>query len=209
MAGASARITKEGRKVKAVLMSKSVLERIVEKWTKLGIVDSEDAQIYIYGLNQIMWKVINIITAIIIGIIFDMIWQIVIFELAYIPLRTYAGGFHARTPGKCYLYSVVMIIIATLLLKIPYWSFLGCKLLVFSASMVIMWLSPVADKNKPISETERKVYGRRTRLIVMVLVVTEVVFECFGKLSVCACISLAVVLLAGMLILAKVGKTGI
>lgn len=191
-------------------MSESrVIRHIVEKWANDGIVNAKEVEIYIFGINQLIWQAVNIITAVFIGLMFDLLWQVFVFELTYIPLRTYAGGFHARTPWACYLYSVVMIIVAVLLLKIPYWAFWICRALMLGASIIILLLAPIADKNKPITITEHKVYKRRTRVILLIDVVITMVFDYLEKIDVCACVVLAIVFLSGMLILAKVRKTGV
>lgn len=151
------------------------LERLSHKigddLVRSGVVKEEDAEVYIYGINQIMAYVFNVSSSLIIGLIFGVTFEIIIFMAAYIPLRTFAGGYHAKTPLRCYIFSVIMLIIVSIGMKHlspADWVYYA----VLAASVfVILVLSPVEDQNKPLDEVEHKVYKRRTMLIAAVEVV--------------------------------------
>ena len=59
---------------------------------------------------------------IIIGLLFNMICESIIFMVSYSILRIYAGGYHASTPIRCYLFSIVMIVAVLLLMKSIPWN---------------------------------------------------------------------------------------
>lgn len=71
------------------------LERLSHKigddLVRSGVVKKEDAKVYIYGINQIMAYVFNVSSSLIIGLIFGVTFEIIIFMVAYIPLRSFAG----------------------------------------------------------------------------------------------------------------------
>jgi accessory gene regulator protein AgrB len=48
-------------------------------------------------------------SALIIGWIFGVVLEITVFMAAYIPLITFASGYHAKTPIRCYIFSVIWI----------------------------------------------------------------------------------------------------
>ena len=54
---------------------------------------------------------INISSALIIGLIFGKFFEAAVFIVAYCSLRSFAGGYHAKTPLRCYVFSVIMLII--------------------------------------------------------------------------------------------------
>lgn len=130
-----------------------------------GVIKEEDAEIYIYGINQILTSVLNVSSALIIGLIFDVFTEVAVFMAAYIPLRSFAGGYHAKTPLRCYVFSVMMLIVVSLGLKnlhIADWIYYA----VLAVSiLVVLVLSPVQDRNKPLDEIEHKVFKRRSALI--------------------------------------------
>lgn len=130
-----------------------------------GVIKEEDAEIYIYGINQILTSVLNVSSALIIGLIFGVFTEVAIFMAAYIPLRSFAGGYHAITPLRCYVFSVIMLIVVSIGLKylhIAEWIYYA---VLVAATLVVLVLAPVEDRNKPLDEIEHKVYKRRTVII--------------------------------------------
>ena len=83
--------------------------KIVNNLVHSGVIKEEDAEIYIYGINQILTSVLSVSSALIIGLIFGVFPEIAVFMAAYIPLRSFAGGYHAKTPLSCYVFSVIML----------------------------------------------------------------------------------------------------
>lgn len=132
------------------------------------VVKAEDAEIYIYGINQILVSVLNVSTALIIGSIFGAFFEIAVFMAAYIPLRSFAGGFHAKTPLRCYIFSVIMLIgvsIGFKYLHLIAWVYYA---ILAAAFVIVLVLSPVEDKNKPLDDLEYKVYKRRAIIIAVI-----------------------------------------
>lgn len=130
-----------------------------------SVIKEEDAGIYIYGINQILVSVLNVSSALIIGLIFGVFFEIAVFMAAYIPLRSFAGGYHAKTPLRCYIFSVIMLIVVSIGMKYFYMTEWVYYVVLAAAAAVVLILSPVEDRNKPLDETEHKVYKRRTILI--------------------------------------------
>ena len=126
---------------------------------------SDENELYIFGVNQFLNMLLNILTALFIGILFGETLQIVLFMLAYIPLRSYAGGWHSRTPLRCYIFSVIMLIAVSVSMK----NLSGAEWIYYfilaAAVLVVLILAPVEDRNRPLDEIEHKVYKRRTVII--------------------------------------------
>lgn len=146
-----------------------VLERLSRKvgsdLVQSNVVKEEDAEIYIYGINQILTSVLNVSSALIIGLILGTFFEVAVFMAAYIPLRIFAGGYHAKTPLRCYIFSVIMLIIVSLGIKylsLAEWVYYS---ILAAAALVVLVLSPVEDRNKPLDEIEHKVYKRRAIFI--------------------------------------------
>lgn len=142
--------------------------KIVNNLVHSGVIKEEDAEIYIYGINQILTSVLNVSSALIIGLIFGVFPEIAVFMAAYIPLRSFAGGYHAKTPLSCYVFSVIMLIVVSIGLKYLHLADWVYYAVFVAATLVVLVLSPVEDRNKPLDEIEQKVYKRRTILIAAV-----------------------------------------
>lgn len=126
---------------------------------------SDENELYIFGVNQFLNMLLNILTALFIGILFGETLRIILFMLAYVPLRSYAGGWHSRTPLRCYIFSVIMLIVVSIGMKylsVAEWIY---YVILAVATLIVFVLSPVEDRNKPLDEIEYKVFKKRTMLI--------------------------------------------
>ena len=92
--------------------------KFVNRLISSSIIKKEDAEIYIYGFKEIVFVALNLITTIFIGLIFNKIFEVILFMVTYIPIRVYAGGYHARTQIRCYIFSVLMLISVLYILKL-------------------------------------------------------------------------------------------
>lgn len=87
-------------------MGRSITERITNKLVINDVITTDNKELYRFGLQQGILMIFNIATFMGIGIVLNMVWESIIFLLTFIPLRSNAGGYHAKTQVKCYLYSV-------------------------------------------------------------------------------------------------------
>jgi len=127
-----------------------------------------------------------------------------VFTIAYGLLRTSAGGYHARTQGSCYIFSIAMIIIVLSALKYLQWNPVIYLSLVLLSSIFIFLLAPVEDSNKPLDALEHRVYKKRSRIILIFLLLITLLFVFFGKTDIAHCLSISIIALAMMLILGKI-----
>ena len=130
-------------------------DTIARSFVARGTISEERFSICRYGIKQLFSVCLNLLTTLCIGMVFGLVWESVLFTAAYIPLRSFAGGFHAKTPVRCYWYSAAMIAIV-----------LGTAVPVYMISSILLWLlAPVETSHKPLDELEQRVYRHRARLI--------------------------------------------
>ena len=169
-----------------------------------GVIKEEDAEIYIYGINQILTYVLNVSSALIIGLIFGVFPEIAVFMAAYIPLRSFAGGYHAKTPLSCYVFSVIMLIVVSIGLKYLHLADWGYYAVLVAATLVVLVLSPVEDRNKPLAEIEQKVYKKRTMNIAAAEVMVCLALKFVGYDNLFVAVVYSFVVLSFMLVAGKV-----
>lgn len=142
-----------------------VVDRIVDRMVLDGTIEEEDKEIYEYGLTQGIIMIFNVVVTLIIGALLHMVIETILFMAVYMPLRSYAGGVHAKTQLRCLVYSFSMVAIILEVIKyFPNNLFMIAGMLVFSAVTVCL-LAPVESENKPLDEDEVKRYGRKARNI--------------------------------------------
>lgn len=82
-------------------MFEALAEKIVRRLRDRQIISKENEELYKYGFNIGLTILINLLSSVLVGVFFGMIFESMIFLMGYIPLRSYAGGYHARTPLRC------------------------------------------------------------------------------------------------------------
>lgn len=179
-------------------------EHIAKKLVEKNTISSENKPIYQYGIQQGLTIGLNIFTTFAIGLIFQMIIESFLFLAVYIPLRSFAGGVHAKTANRCYVYSTIMIIAALLVIKFfPFGIFIGSCLSLISGTIIFL-LAPVETANKKLDELEKQVYKKRARIIFIIELVIQFLIAltswnnglmCFSL----AFVSLSLVMLAGII----------
>ena len=74
----------------------------------------DNFDLYEYAVYIILASALHIATIIVLGLFFNLLVESLVFNFSFIAIRKFAGGYHARTPSRCYLFSVISIIILLL-----------------------------------------------------------------------------------------------
>lgn len=88
-------------------MFKVLSGSITDSAVKRGAVKPEDREETVYGINTLLTVGVNIISALLIGLIFNMVIEIILFLVIYKQLRKYTGGIHANNALNCYISSCI------------------------------------------------------------------------------------------------------
>lgn len=167
------------------------------------VIKDDDREIYQYGFEQVFSSLLNIATMLLLGIILGKIYQSLVLILSFMALRSYSGGYHANTPLHCYLLTVMSISAALSIMKfITIDRFICLGLLVLS-SVVILLLSPIGSKNKPLDEIEKIIYRKKTIIVWSVETCVSIVFIILDITEIHIAITLAQVIISIALIFGK------
>lgn len=183
-----------------------MVKRMTSYFVVNGIIEDEERAIYSYGLRQAFLIIINIATSILIGFALKGVWQVLVFMLAYIPLRTYGGGYHAETELRCYFFSIALIIGSLLLVKtVP-----SAPLLIIilsSISIVIVYtLAPVEDGNKLLNDRQINIYRRKTRSILAIEILACLVLYILGFKDLSFTIAVAIFIISLMMVAGRIKR---
>lgn len=133
---------------------------ITQKLYNNQIVQKDDLDLYEYGFNMAFTILLNLISTVLVGVIMGRIFESIAFLAFYIPLRSYAGGYHAKTSWRCYFVSIFIIFSVLLLIKLLPFNIIIYGGLLLIGSPVCFILSPVQDENKPLDADERARYHK-------------------------------------------------
>lgn len=182
-----------------------LVNRFLENLKIKGIVDNDNLEFIRYGLYQLANYILFWICQIILYLFFGHLWDGIIFLIAFIFLRRYAGGYHANTRIRCFIYSN--------LISLSYVGF--CNLesiyndtlltLLFAASIVVILIfSPIDNENKRLDEEEKIKYKSKVTKIIMIDILLVIISKYIGiekiyNILICSVIITSVLVLLGYL----------
>lgn len=168
---------------------------------KAKIIEETNKALYVYGLHQTLVMLINILLTLLIGYLLNMTLQSILFLILYIPIRSYAGGYHASTPMRCYCLSIILVIaVLTVMKTFPLSAFI-CMAGMILSGIIIFVLAPVQDANKPFTEKERQYFKKKTRLFLLSELLLGVVAVATTLPTLYTCIAMSLTALSVLLIL--------
>jgi accessory gene regulator B len=190
-------------------MRKKITEQILEFLEKQEIIEASERELYRYGINQVLLFVVNMFTTILIGVMMDMIVESILFSCAYIPLRRFAGGYHAVNAKVCYLMSTVLTCIVLFLINYITLNIGGYILTMICTLIVICVKAPVDSSNKRLSYKEKQFFGKYARIIATVELIICIVFLLIGYEIVAKCFWFSLIVTAIIILIPEKQKNNI
>lgn len=159
-------------------MLSKVSECLAGKLAKSNVIEEEDLEVYQFGIESFIMKVCHFISYVAIGLLFHRLPQLLLFLAAFIPLRECSGGYHARTPLKCYILSCgTVITFLCLYLFMPVDKTQYSIILAVISSLILFFIVPVETENKPLSEAERTYYKSKAGFIIIIELALVLIFR--------------------------------
>lgn len=144
-----------------------MLRFVAEKCTAVLInhntISYDQRNIYIYGFELFCSTAFCIISILTIGALFGYLNLAAAFVLFFVPIRVPAGGYHAKSYGRCFILTnsvaIVCVIISQVLWYVNDYEWLIWIFLL--GSFVYIWMNaPVQTKEHPL-KPERIMKNRR------------------------------------------------
>lgn len=181
-------------------------DRIVDFFASNRIIEEEDRDIYAFGVRQGLLLILNVLSTLAVGLILGMLLESLLFLLFFMPLRCYAGGFHAKTPLRCYLYSLLLVMVSLLAVR-QAGTTLVYRTAVFLAVLAVWSMAPVENETKPLNPVEKRVYKKRARITVTVECLMSFLLIPMGGYRISSCISASILAVCVMLVVEKIRKS--
>ena len=147
-----------------------------------SVIREEDNEIISYGIDLFLSSMFELISIFLVSVFVGNLKETLFFFIAFIPLRIYAGGYHANTKLRCYIVSLVVYVLFTLLMGvIPQAYYVNVSLLGVLLSFVIVYIfAPIVHNNKSVNSLERKTY-RKFSIIISVIEILLIFILLFFK----------------------------
>ncbi|AMN36080.1 accessory gene regulator ArgB-like protein [Clostridium perfringens] len=143
-------------------MIENISKLIAEKVSSELNYDNERKEIIQYGTYALIQTLISIISVLILGLVFNIALEALIFLFTASILRKYSGGAHSESSNVCTLLGIIISICIGFLIKSSFFTKMNFELVVFIgififvfAYFIVFKFAPVDTPNKPI-KTEKK-----------------------------------------------------
>lgn len=168
---------------KSVKFMKLIADIAVAQLQDMGVIHKNEVAVYRYGFDALFTALLQMASIFGLAIVVGNFIETLLFFLAFIPLRIYAGGYHARTRLKCYLLSLVNYRSFSLaLLVVPgelYFVLIFCGC-VFS-DVIVLNHAPIVHENRKVSDVSEEHYRRVSIVIssteIIMLLTLQVMFK--------------------------------
>jgi len=169
-------------------MLSKVSKRGAEILEKRGKIDYTQLSQYEYGFELLISTISTFSTILILGLFGGYISQAIIFLLYFAPIRIAAGGYHAKSYGRCF---ILTNMIAVVCVAISRWLWkMGSLYVEFFMAIVLVLVYKYIWDNAPIIPTKyqgktkrydvNRRYAHNILIIeVVFLVLFKVVYNCF------------------------------
>lgn len=164
-------------------MIEKLVTSIIEMQLRIGTIQKDDMKIYQYGYTLLIEVLINIVLSFIVSILLGILKECIFFMCAFVPLRSFCGGYHAKKAWKCIALSNISIMSA--ILFADFIARFNISLIWFLAGevilgIIIMHLSPVESCNNRLTDVQRRLYKKYARVILLIEMLVGNVFLILG-----------------------------
>lgn len=123
-----------------------------------NIIKKEDVAVYKYGILLCLTTVLEIGIILILSLFIGNFIKTIVFLLAFLPIRVYAGGFHADTKLRCFFVLLGVYTLFTILsMNSDHAIYQYMMILIPISNIICVYLwSPLIHVNKNSSENEKK-----------------------------------------------------
>lgn len=146
-----------------------MLNKIAVKFTNNLLLHNsitrEAYDIYVYGFELLISFLFSATTILLFGTILGCFYQTVAFLIVFILLRSYSGGYHAKTYAMCTIVTFSTFGIVLLLSKYIFVNYIGYLILGVVGITILSIFAPIEHPNKKTSSNQK----RRHKAICIIL----------------------------------------
>lgn len=185
-----------------VSLSESITKKMIRKYNLKEI----DEDIYSYGMFMFLSFSFFLLLTVIIGFFLNCLIESLVFYFSFQLLRKYCGGYHADTSVKCEIITTIVCLLSVLSIKaVNLWKMVNPFFIIaIFFSVIIFILTPVDTYENPLSNQEKKSFGKIGRIILLVMLsIISVTFVFKISLIVIPC-CVSIILEGVLLIVGKI-----
>lgn len=163
-------------------MFRYLAENVTFILIKNTMLDIQDREIYVYGMETILMNVILLTFISAISFFYNGFIHLMCFYVFFLPLRMFAGGYHAKRSENCFVLTIVVYAV-TLLIAKSWLNLYRNKIMILLsvvAGIVIICWAPLKNPHHLLSE---KQYSRNKKIVYGIIICDFIIFIIFYKFN--------------------------
>lgn len=184
---------------------------VVTDWLiKCEMVEETDKELYQYAVYSIFLSLSPLLLAAGVGACMGCIRESVVIIIPFVIIRKFSGGYHTEHAWSCLIGSCLL-----LLLCIGLSCYIKCEkeisFFTAMAAVSLICFSPIENKNRLLSQDEKRLYKKIVVVFVIIFLFVDAVFFWNNLHIYSVCISIGIILSAVLqipCILKKLVKNG-
>lgn len=168
-------------------LSKSIALFFAQK----DIIPDNELESYVYGFELMLSVILNFSAVALIMIYSGKFTETILYIASTFILRHHTGGYHAKTPERCFLmtigiYILILFIASNVTMKLS----VIISLLSVPALIIILKLAPIVHKNNPVRECDLYRHRRYSIIISILIACAVIIFALIRKYTLSSVLSL-------------------
>ena len=163
-------------------MFEYLAENITFLLIKHKILNIKNREVYTYAIEVILLNSILLAALLGISIAGKSFIFFVGYLLFFVPIRKFAGGYHAKHSETCFMISIEVYVVAMLIYKkVPnlYQNEIAIILFVLAVVILMIW-SPLKNPNHPLADYQ---YKRNRRIVYGIIIIDFALLIIFSILN--------------------------
>ena len=141
---------------------RKLYSRIIYWLVRKEYILEKDIILYEYGIKTLIRGIINFLSILLIGLVFNSLIEALLLTCVVILIRKFAGGIHLESLTICYFCSIGIVIIALSIMQYVE-NLINEKhlILICLISIILIFIfSPVENYNATITQKEKKIFKK-------------------------------------------------
>lgn len=152
-----------------------IASRIVLNMMQANLINENEYEEYIYGIQILLEKVISYFIIILIALILQCLFEIILFLLSFSFLRKYSGGIHCKRYITCLVVSTLVTFSSVVVFPLAENNILLYQGGVIMSIIIVILIGAINNPNISWNENEYKRTRYKSRFIVLMETIVLVV----------------------------------
>lgn len=163
-------------------MVEKINNRMIDWLISEGCIGEEDREVYQYGIQSIVERVAAFLAMVIIMVLMDSIVTGIVFIVCFKQLRRYAGGYHAATYLRCFVFSNIAFISVIAFIKYDIFSIMIYRILSILSFGILYYLRPVESPNKTFTDKAKLIFYRKEKITICIMILLCIIMGIWNLL---------------------------